>query len=118
MEPQTDSQINPVEPKSSSDQFAPTSGGGRGEKRGLILGLIILALVIVAATVWYYYFMFEEMTTYTPPQVHQSAARADDATQALEAQGTSDEVSAIETDLNLSNYESLDAELGSIDSEL
>jgi hypothetical protein len=68
----------------------------------------VVAIVIIAALAWYYYF-----APYAGRENGEDAA-----TQALERQGSSDEVSAIEPDLNSTDFTDLDREVFDLDAEL
>jgi cytoskeletal protein RodZ len=69
--------------------------------------LVIGAVIIVAlAAVWWFW------------QVPAGPVGADSTTAALEQQGTSDEVAAIDADLQATDLDDLDAELDAIDAEL
>ena len=60
----------------------------------------------------------ESKTTPTPTPIPNSAAKLDSATAVLEQQGTSDELSDIETDLETTDLTNIDKELSDIESEL
>lgn len=70
---------------------------------------IIVALVVVLAVAWYYY------AYYRAPG---APTGEDAATLKLEQQSSSDELGAIDQDLNATSLEGLDRELSDIDREL
>ena len=77
-------------------------------KKALALWLAV-AVVVIAVVIWYYY------AYYAAPLLPRGP---DAATTRLETQGTSDEVSAIEQDLNATDLGDLDKELSDIEAEL
>lgn len=80
---------------------------GSSSRKGLWMWVIIGALVIVAlAVLWWFW------------QVPAGPGGEDTTTAMLETQGTSDEVAIIDADLQATDFDNLDAELGDIDAEL
>lgn len=82
--------------------MTPTHSKGNVNTRWLILAAAVLVL---AAAGWY-------LVRY------RASAPADSATARLQTQGASDELPAIESDLNATDLGGLDAELSDIDAEL
>lgn len=86
---------------------------------GPVVGTIIIVAVLVIGGLYYWGAQLNKQVavdeTVTGEQI---AAEPDASTEALGEQGTSDEVDAIEDDLNLTDLDDLDAELGNIDAEL
>mgnify|MGYP001614295250 FL=1 len=68
----------------------------------------VAAVAIALAVGWYY----------TGSRPAPAPVGADEATSRLQVQGTSDEVSAIEADVNATNLTGLDAELLEVQDEL
>ncbi|OGZ98475.1 MAG: hypothetical protein A3C07_02595 [Candidatus Sungbacteria bacterium RIFCSPHIGHO2_02_FULL_47_11] len=102
-----------------------------GEQKSQTVWYVVGVVVVVAALVALYYLVTSrELTSITPPvpeivpgivideDVAEVVPTAAQDLQALEAQGTSDAVSSIESDLNASGIENLDKELSDIDKEL
>ena len=84
---------------------------------GPIIGVVVIVIVLILGSL---YFIGKkvndlEQNAQTPAEI---TASEDTARQSLETQGTSDEVSAIETDLNATSLDNLDAELGTVETEL
>lgn len=79
---------------------------GDSSSKGLWMWVVIGAVVIaVLAAVWWFW------------QIS-AVPGGEDTTTALETQGTSDEVAVIDTDLQATDLNNLDAELDDIDAEL
>lgn len=93
---------------------------------GIVLGLLIVLLVLILGGMYVWY-----ETAFTTPVQPMPEERvvpdmpnepemqnADAAVQQLQAVSTSNEIGAIEADIEATNLDSLDAELNSIDAEL
>jgi cytoskeletal protein RodZ len=95
------------------DNNTPTASAGNKSAVPLIGGIILI--IVIALLGWYLMqgqgattVPLPSSTTTATPQVQQSAsAETDAATAALSVQGTSDETTAIEADLNATNLNSL-----------
>lgn len=100
-----------------------------GEQKTQTVWYVVGVIVVVAAVVALYYLATSrELTSITPPEgvsgividedVAEVIPTAAQDLQALGAQGASDAVSSIESDLDASNLDNLDKELSDIDQEL
>lgn len=82
---------------------------------GAISGIVIIVVILALGGL---YLWGKELNNQKPATsesaVVNNETAVDSSTQALEAQGTSDNISDIEADLNNTNLENLDADLGSI----
>ncbi len=81
---------------------------------GAISGIVIIVVILALGGL---YLWGKELSNQEPEASENSVMNGtavDESTQALEAQGTSDNISDIETDLNNTNLENLDADLDSI----
>lgn len=91
----------------------------QGSTLGPVVGTIIIVAVLVIGGLYYWGAQLNKQAivdeTLTGEEI---AAEVDTSTEALGVQGTSDEVTAIEDDLDLTDLSDLDAELGNIDAEL
>ncbi len=88
----------------------PQAGSTARARKAAWVWIVVGFAIVLAALAWYYY------SSYVPPAV--LPAGEDAATRALERQGTSDAVEAIEADLGATDLEGLDRELSDIDREL
>lgn len=97
---------------------APEAGKGFGfDKLWFIPVILALVVVIVVGALWVTnkgLLIPQPSPTPTPTP----AAEVDEGTAALEEQGTSDEVSEIEADLNATDLSDIDKELTDIENEL
>ena len=83
---------------------------------GPIAGVILV--IAILAIGGFYFFGKEVSERVEAPSAEEILGAPDQALQGLQAQGTSDEVTAIEEDLTGTNLENLDAELNTIETEL
>ena len=83
---------------------------------GPIAGVVLV--IAILAIGGFYFFGKEVSERAETPSVEEILGAPDQALQSLQAQGTSDEVTAIEADLTGTNLENLDAELNAIETEL
>ncbi|MEK7178796.1 MAG: hypothetical protein AAB727_00905 [Patescibacteria group bacterium] len=83
---------------------------------GPVVGVIIVIIVLILGGL---YFLGQRVARegFFEPTAEEIQATPDEALNALTEIGTSDEVPAIETDLNATPLENLDAELNSIGKE-
>ena len=86
---------------------APTDAGVKQSKLVWIIAAVVA--LAIAAVAWYFYYA---------SRVPALPSGEDAATRALEAQGASDEIGAIEEDLGATELDGLDAELQDIEAEL
>jgi len=97
----------------NQNEGVPT-GDERGQKSaGPVIGIIIIVLVLVFGGL---YFWGKRVTQEPTPEAIMNMP--DSQLETLGTQNTSDEVTAIEEDLNATDLENLDAELGDIEKEL
>lgn len=93
---------------------------------GPILLLLVALLLIVLGGMYYWYTILQNQAssnpTYTRPTADQNnepeSTTAEAQVEMIQVVSTSDEISAIEADLDSTNLDSLDAELNAIDAEL
>lgn len=95
MEPMTSPIINP---------------GASPASKKMAIVWIIVALLVLAAVVWYYFIYYIPLPSLP--------SGPDEVTVKLEQQSTSDELSAIDQDLEVTELGNLDQELGDIDALL
>lgn len=97
-------------------QTMPPQSGGSGGTTGPIIGIIIIVAVLVIGGLYFWGSKLSKETqdSMTPEEI---VAEEDAARTALETQSTSDTVESIEEDLNITDLEGLDAELGDIETE-
>lgn len=81
---------------------------------GAISGIVIIVVILALGGLYLWGKELNNQELATPESGVMNEAVVDSSTQALETQGTSDNVSDIEADLNNTNLENLDADLGSI----
>lgn len=104
--PQTDTNMTPP----------PTmmQGGNEPERKyGPLIGIIIIITLLVVGGFYLWGSQIAERAN-----VETTEEVQDEMTETLREQSTSDEVNAIEGDLEATSIESIDAELGDIESEL
>lgn len=115
MEGQNQNPINPgnMDPNMGNNMMPPAE-----EKShfGAISGIVIIVVILILGGL---YFWGKELNNEasTPAEntmTNGAAAVMDESTKVLETQGTSDNISDIEADLNSTNLENLDADLQSI----
>src|SRR3989344_498803 len=84
---------------------------------GPIIGSIVIIIIIIFGGL---YFLGKKVSDegVFAPTTEEILGETDTALQTLEIQGTSDEVSTIESDLDATILDDLDAELGNIEAEL
>jgi len=80
---------------------------------GAIIGAIIIVVLLIIGGL--YFFGQRSNEELAPAEI---LSQPDAAVEVLETQGTSDEITAIEEDINVTNLDGLDVELGNIDAEL
>ncbi len=89
---------------------------------GQLIGIVIIIAVIIIGGLYFYGKSLYQNKTQMPVDNNITAeeilSQPDEITTALEQQSTSDELVDIETDLNITDFDGLDAELGNIDEEL
>lgn len=93
---------------------------------GLIIGGLILALILIAAGLFYWYTVMQQQVIPAAAPIRPTAesnnepesTTAEAQTQSLSVMSTSDELPAIEADLESTDLDSLELELTQIDSEL
>ena len=83
------------------------------KKSGMLWAIIALLIVALLAAAWFYYY-----GSVSGPQGTSAPGAGDAATTELQTQGSSDDIAAIESDLNATDLGGLDAELGDIEAEL
>ncbi|MEK7179877.1 MAG: hypothetical protein AAB706_00195 [Patescibacteria group bacterium] len=76
---------------------------------GALIGIIIVIAIIILGGMYFWGQRVDQK---------ENIIEKDTATQSLQNQGTSDDLAAIETDVNSTQLDNLDSELGSIDTEL
>jgi len=84
---------------------------------GPIVGVIIIILVIILGGL-YFWGSKLNMPTTGEESAASIMAKPDAQTESLKSQGTSDTVSSIETDLNATNVNGLNQEMGTIETQL
>ncbi len=87
--------------------------------KGPLIGSIIVILILIAGLA-YLWQNFPEQSPGMPSGMSGEDIEnlPDEATQSLESQSSSDEISAIEADLNSTDLHNIDAELDTINAEL
>lgn len=98
------------------------TGGERDSRensngKGPLIGSIIVILILIAGLA-YIWQNFPEQSAPANMNAEDIENLPDEAAQSLENQSSSDEISAIETDLTSTDLSGLDAELDMIDAEL
>jgi len=110
------------EEKTTMNQETPVSKSNKNDIKpmGPTVGtiLIIIILIIGGLYIWGAKLSTETPTVDDSVTGEDIAAQQDETIEALVNQSSSDEVSAIEEDLNATDLENLDAELGNIEAEL
>lgn len=81
---------------------------------GAISGIVIIVVILALGGLYLWGKELSNQAPATPESGVMNEAAVDSSTQALETQGTSDNISDIEADLNNTNLENLDADLQSI----
>lgn len=98
-----------------NNQNTENAGDSENGQFGPIAGII---LVIAVLAIGGFYFFGKEVSERTSPSVEEILGAPDQSLESLQAQGTSDELSAIEEDVTATNLDNLGAELNTIESEL
>ena len=96
--------------------MTPVGGGmngGEGKSFGPIIGIIIIVIILIFGGLYFWGQQLNEEVS-----IESLAPSADETIGTLEMQSTSDEISDIESDLDLTDLEDLDADLDSIEDEL
>ena len=115
-----------VEMKMPEDNFIESDSDSNTKQLGIILGVLIVLLVLILGGLYLWGSTMSTGVLETAPEVEQPAPAennepantSDDAqVQALDTVSTSDEISAIEADIENTNLDELDAELDAIDAE-
>lgn len=85
--------------------------------RGGLIGAVIIVIILIVGGL---YFWGKQINNAPVDEItaEEIATTPDEKTSALETQGTSDVVANIEADLDITNLNDLDTELGNIDAEL
>lgn len=93
-------------------------GGAPQEEKsvGALIGSIIIIVIIVIGGIYFWATQEKMMPSDTSTQMQNMMG--DQSTNMLLEQGTSDNLSDIEADLNATNLDNLDAELSDIDGQL
>jgi len=121
--------VSDVEMKMPEDHYSAPESDDNTTQLGIILGVLIVLLVLILGGL---YLWGSTMSTDTTPQQPTPAAvrptpeennepestTADAQVQALETVSTSNEIGALEADIESTNLDELDAELEAIDAEL
>ena len=81
---------------------------------GAISGIVIIVVILALGGLYLWGKELNNQEPATSESNVMNEATVDSSTQALETQGTSDNISDIEADLNNTNLENLDADLKSI----
>lgn len=90
-----------------------------GNTVGPVVGTIVIVAVLVIGGLYYWGAQLNKQSAVDESLTAEDiTAAVDTSTEALGIQSTSDEVTAIEDDLDLTDLDDLDAELGNIDVEL
>lgn len=89
---------------------------------GAILGVIIIMLVVLLGAFYIWGGLLKEQAKVVPVETpivnnEPETPRADADTQILETLSTSDEITAIDADLESTNIDSIDTDLSTIDAE-
>ena len=94
---------------------------GNGKPIGPPIGTIIIVLVLIIGA---FYFWGSKLEKTTSPAIDENMtaeevlAKPDVSLDALQTQGTSDEIGAIEQDINATDLQNLNTESSKIDAEL
>lgn len=123
--------ISEQEVKMPEEQFGTTAEEANGEKPshlGAVLGALIVILVLLLGGLYLWgttLNKYEPIPTVTPterPTPEQNnepeSTKAEAEVKTMQTVSTSDEISAIEADIDSTNLDELDAELNAIDAEL
>ncbi|MDO8572843.1 MAG: hypothetical protein Q7S11_03715 [bacterium] len=109
-----------MEPTQQNPTGTPAGTPQEEKSIGALIGSIIVIAVIVIGGIYFWIIQSSEFTAPTTteaPSLGQTVA-PDQETAALLTQGTSNEVSDIEKDLDATNFDNLDAGMNNIDAQL
>jgi hypothetical protein len=106
----------------------PVSGADEGvtHHRGLVIGILVAALLVILISLFFWYKASQVVPAPLPIPVRPTAemnnepesTTAEAQTESFGAMSTSDEMDAIEADLESTNLDSLESELIQIETEL
>jgi len=85
---------------------------------GPIIGIVIVVVLFVLGGLYYFFGYNQSTINVGYPSAEEIRATDDTLTTELGAQSQSDEIGAIEEDLNVGDFDGLDADLQNIDIEL
>lgn len=105
-----------MEPTQQNQTGTPAGMPQEEKSVGALIGSIIVVAVIVIGGIYFWMTRSGETPTATSPLGQ--TVTPDQETAALLNQGTSDEISDIEKDLNATNLNNLDAGMNDIDAQL
>ncbi len=117
---QAETQPTQVQEQSAQEQPKPEKTNGLA-KYWFVPVILAVIILLVVGGLWVSNREFtkkESASTPAPTPSPAVEAQIDEDTAALEEQGTSDEISAIEEDLETTDFSNLDKELSEIESEL
>ena len=114
------------EMKIPSENFSATATVESPKTQFVLILILSVALIAILAGIFYWYQMSNNAPVATPapmrPSVEQNAEpetpTATAQTESFGAMSTSDEITALEADIDSTNLDSLDSELGQIDATL
>lgn len=112
--PNETAQSEPAVNQESGD-IAPTEAK---KSLGPVVGAVIVVLVIIVGGLYFWGTQLNKEQGDAEITAEEITAQADPALDALEQQGTSDEIADIEADLTATDLDGLDAELEQIENEL
>ena len=118
--PETSENQNPEVSQQAPVEQAPESATEK-KSFGPIIGIAIIVVIIIFGGLYYW---GGKINTQELRDVQESltaediSGQQDESLESLQVQSTSDEIVDIEADLDLTDLEDLDAELGNIDIEL
>jgi len=98
----------------------PEEGQQEEKSTGPLVGIIIVVVVLVFGGLYFWGKQVSENSQIELeelPSASEITNTPDETLETLGTQGTSDEVGAIESDLNSTNLDNLDTEFGNIDDE-
>ncbi len=113
-------------PNEPYEMTSVTSDTTINHHKGLVIGILIVALLIILGGLflWYKASQLTPAQTLTPTRPtdemnnEPESTTAEAQTESFAAMSTSDEVDAIDADLESTNLDSLDSDLNQIDAEL
>lgn len=110
-----------LEKSQTTEQETPNTlkeMASRGKSSGPLVGVAIIVIVLIVGG---FYFWKTKINVPAPtdqlPTI-QSGGEADAVVNQLQTQGTSDEINAIEKDLNATDLNTIDSDLGSVLNQL